>query len=118
MLNEKTTTPSGQDGDWVEEICALANSNLRTGKMMGEGMQAILDRLRNARGDGWFIPDCHMTESAQETFCAMMRVISTGGSVDVCARKDAREYRWECDGLKYAIRTVIQPAPLADKGNV
>jgi hypothetical protein len=58
--------------------------------------------------DGWFIPLSCMTKLAQETFTQMMAVIAKGGQVDVIARCDGRDYRWECDGLKYA-----KPLPTA-----
>ncbi len=54
--------------------------------------------------NGWFIPDASMSTLAQETFMKMMNIICTGGAVDVVARVDGKQYMWECDGLKYAIR--------------
>lgn len=53
-------------------------------------------------GNGWFIPEDSMSEIAQGTFKKMMDVIERGGQVDVVARCDGKDYRWECDGLKYA----------------
>ncbi|MBP3958387.1 hypothetical protein J8F10_24320 [Gemmata sp. G18] len=51
---------------------------------------------------GWFIPlDC-MSGLAEDTFVKMIATIRHGGEVDVIARIDGKEYRWECDGLKYA----------------
>lgn len=58
--------------------------------------------------DGWLIPLSSMSQLARETFTQMMRVISKGGSVDVVARCDGRDYRWECDGLKYATPSVAR----------
>jgi hypothetical protein len=54
--------------------------------------------------NGWFIPDEIMSTLAQETFMEMVNVICNGGAIDVVARCDGRQYRWECDGLKYATR--------------
>ncbi len=56
----------------------------------------------DAELEGWFIPLESMSSLAQETFANMMSIIKHGGQVDVVARKDGQEFRWECDGLKYA----------------
>lgn len=54
--------------------------------------------------NGWFIPDEMVGPVSQQTFREMMQIIGTGGAVDVVARVDGKEYRWQCDGLKYAKR--------------
>lgn len=52
--------------------------------------------------EGWFIPlDC-MSGSAEDNFSKMVSITKHGGMVDILARVDGEEYRWECDGLKYA----------------
>lgn len=52
--------------------------------------------------DGWYIPfDC-MSGPANKTFREMNAIIKRGGQVDVVARCNGKDYRWECDGLKYA----------------
>lgn len=56
--------------------------------------------------EGYFIPLSCMSELAQKTFKSMIETIKHGGTVDVCARVNGKEYRWECDPLKYAIRKV------------
>lgn len=62
--------------------------------------------------DGWFIPcDC-MSSIAENTFCEMISVIKRGGAVDVLARCDGKDYRWQCDGLKYA-KYIRQPEPVS-----
>jgi len=58
---------------------------------------------------GWFIPASNMSSLAKETFANMLETINHYGQVDVVARVDGRDYRWECDGLKYA-RPVIAPS--------
>jgi len=55
--------------------------------------------------NGWFIPDDCMSGIAEDTFHKMMSIIKHGGAVDVVARCDGKEYRWQCDGLKYAKRS-------------
>lgn len=59
--------------------------------------------------DGWFIPLSSMSSLSRDTFRKMMRIIEHGGQVDVVARVDATEYRWECDGLKYAELRTTEP---------
>lgn len=75
----------------------------------------VADALRTpkpaAEAEGWFIPlDC-MTGIAQDTFKKMISTIRHGGEVDVVARIDGKEYRWECDGLKYAKLQGSKPTP-------
>lgn len=53
---------------------------------------------------GWLIPDYQLNKIQQNTFAEMMRVIRHGGSIDVTARIDGKDYRWQCDGLAHAIR--------------
>lgn len=63
---------------------------------------------------GYFIPcDC-MSSIAENTFCEMMSIIKRGGSVDVIARVDGKEYRWQCDGLKYAKLLSATPAAMTE----
>ena len=52
--------------------------------------------------EGWFISLKYMSGIAQAEFVKMINTIKGGGQVDVVARCDGKEYRWECDGLKYA----------------
>lgn len=64
--------------------------------------QAALESNNISVQPGWYIPlDC-MSGIAEDTFAAMMKIIKHGGQVDVVARVDGKEYRWQCDGLKYA----------------
>ena len=60
------------------------------------------DEQPDERTEGWFIALKYMSGIAQAEFVRMMNTIKHGGQVDVVARVDGREYRWECDGLKYA----------------
>ena len=48
-------------------------------------------------------------ESAKRSIKAM---------VDASARKDGKEYRWQCDSLKYAKRIDSQPKRESEKGNL
>lgn len=52
--------------------------------------------------EGWFIPVKNMSSVARSTFSKMVNRIKHGGTVDVVARIDREEYRYQCDGLKYA----------------
>ena len=64
----------------------------------------------------WAIPLSSMSGLSQDTFSKMMRVIRYGGQVDFVARCDGREYRWQCDGLKYArLRPIIQGAGMDEE---
>lgn len=49
----------------------------------------------------WVISIASMSQIARERFCRMVAVIKRGGQVDVVARCDGKDYRWECDSLKY-----------------
>ena len=62
------------------------------------------EAAKNEQPDGWCIPLESMSSVAQETFIKMMDIIRHGGQVDVVARCDGKDYRWQCDGLKYARR--------------
>jgi hypothetical protein len=60
--------------------------------------------------EGWLIPSSGMSQIARDTFHKMMSVIKHGGQVDVVARRDGKDYRWQCDGLKRAEPFLIPPA--------
>lgn len=54
--------------------------------------------------NGWFVSDESMSLMAQDTFMKMMNTISGAEMINVYARVDGKNYHWQCDGLKYAIR--------------
>lgn len=54
--------------------------------------------------NGWFIPDEHQNTMQMETFMSMINTICHGGMINVHARIDGKEYRWQCDGLAHARR--------------
>lgn len=65
------------------------------------------ENMKQVEGaDGWFVPGEAMSDLAQSTFIKMMNIIKKGGQVDVVARCNGKDYRWECDALKYARRAV------------
>jgi len=69
--------------------------------------------------DGWFIPLSCMSAVAQSQFRNMNAIIKHGGQVDVIARVDAKEYRWQCDGLKYAkLQACGTPSPAPNAEDV
>jgi len=69
---------------------------------------ATNENMKQPEGaNGWFIPDEAMSDLAQGTFARMMNIIKSGGSVDVVARAGGKDWRWECDGLKYAQRAKV-----------
>lgn len=71
----------------------------------------VLERATPQPIDAWMIPLSSMSSVAQETFEKMMQIIKHGGQVDVVARRDGKDYRWECDGLKYAKKSSLPKPP-------
>lgn len=39
----------------------------------------------------------------KDSFVNMMKILKHGGQIDVVARIDGKDYRWECDGLQHAV---------------
>lgn len=75
----------------------------------------IEDRqIESPAQSGWFIPLESMSDIAQMTFANMISVIKQGGSVSVVAHCDGKDFRWQCDGLKYAKR--LSPSPATEEG--
>lgn len=103
---EEMIDGKGDGYQWANHVCDL----LRQWQERCEKAEAEREVLRINNTPslqpifeaGWFMPLDSMSDLAQESFIKMMKVICHGGRADVVARVDGKEYRWQCDGLKYA----------------
>lgn len=55
--------------------------------------------LSEPQAEGWLIPFRCMNQLQKDSFEKMVKILSHGGIIDVVARIDGKDYRWEFDAL-------------------
>lgn len=75
----------------------------------------IYSREEEGLPDGWIIPFKHMNQLQKDAFADMAKICSHGGQIDVVARIDGKDYRWQCDALAHAkLSATDKPERLAE----